>query len=254
MSFTSVAQAQGYRPIRHELVRGDMPPGLAADYQRMSHPKLEYRVQPVRIVGPRGTRIDVASQGGFIQTDSSRVSIGMRIGPVYRLKVTNIPNQWGKELYPSIEVLNKLNPPKGLDNEFPVQIVLTEDDLKQALAGRLVTKVIYLENAGNAMPHRHKEDEQPYFDVGGGEDPLRAAEKLGKPMAIVRIGSRIPMPSELVEEFNFYSPEPTLLPDPQAVSAPHNWDALDTFDPIKLPILDAPMVPGKIMPIPKHNR
>ncbi len=253
-SFTNTAEAQNYRPIRHELIRGDLPPGLAADYQRMSNPKLETHVQPVRIIGPRGARIDVASKGGFLQSNSSRVSVGMRIGPVYRLKVTNIPRHWGKELYPSIEVLNKLNPPEGLEHEFPVQVVLTEDDLNQALEGRMVTKVIYLENAELAPPHRHREDQQPFFDVGGAEDPLRAAEKIGKPMAIVRIGSRIPMPSELLEEFNFYSPEPTVLPEPQTIRAPRDWDALDKFMPLKMPNTNTPVVPGQIMPIPRDDR
>ncbi|MFK7770203.1 MAG: hypothetical protein AB8B55_23535 [Mariniblastus sp.] len=256
-SIAAPSLGQGYHPNRHELIRGDMPPGMAADLQRMSHPKLEARVQPVRVIGPLGTRIDVAARGGFIQTNSSRVSVGLRIGPVYRLKLTNIPKFEGKELYPSIEVLNKLNPPQGLDHEFPVQIVLTQDDLAQAFEGRLVTKVIYLENGDNALPHRHKEDEQPYFDVGGGEDPLRAARKLGKPMAIVRIGSRIPLPSERVGEFNFYAPEPTVLPDPQTIRAPLDWDAVESLNnvqPLRIPDSNSSTIPGQTRPIPRNNR
>lgn len=209
----SIASAQ--RPIRHELIRGDMPPGLAAEYSRMSNPSLSAYVQPVRLISPKGSQVDVAIQGGFHKTNASQVSIGMMIGPVYRFRVTNIPQNAGKAIYPSIEILNRLHPPEGLANEFPIEVVISEDDLKQAIAGRLVSKVIYLENPETTLPHRHRANEQPYFDVGGSQDPLRTAQTLGRPMAILRLGSRIPMRSDTIEQFNFRSPTPKLLPDPQ---------------------------------------
>ncbi len=240
LALTSIAfsgSIEAQQP-RHELIRGDMPPGLAADYYRMSNPKLQYHVQPVRVICPLGSRVEVASKNGYIQQNSSRVSVGMMVGPVYRFKVTNIPRHVGTELYPSIEILNKLNPPKGLENEFPIEVVMSEDDLNQAIAGNLVTKVIYLEDPNTALPHRHSPNEQPYFDVGGGEDALRAAEKMGRPMAILRIGSRVPMASETPHEFNFNAPEATLLPDPQQIRQQPNWDAFE----------EAPAIQGEFIP------
>ena len=168
----------------------------------------------------------------------------MMIGPVYRFKITNIPRNFGTELYPSIEILNKLNPPKGMENEFPIEVVISEDDLNRAIDGKLVTKVIYLENPETALPHRHRADEQPYFDVGGGEDPLRAAEKLGRPMAILRIGSRVPMSNEITHEFNFNAPEAALLPDPQAVRHEPDWDDFDA----------SPTIPGEFIPATDGRR
>ncbi len=213
----SLANAQ--QPVRHELIRGDMPPGLAADYYRLSNPSIANHVQPVRVIGPAGSQVDVAVQDGFAQTNASRVSLGMMVGPVYRFKVTHIPQHADKELYPSIEILNRLYPPEGLENEFPIEVVISEDDLKQAIGGRLVTKVIYLENPETTLPHRHMADKQPYFDVGGSADPLRSAEKLGRPMAILRIGSRVPLPSDRLEQFNFNAPQANLLPDLQSQPA-----------------------------------
>lgn len=221
----SVSDAQ--RPVRHELIRGDMPPGLAADYYRLSNPALESHNQPVRIISPLGTQLEIGSPNGFIKVNSSRASVGMRIGPVYRMKVSNIPQHVGKELYPSVEILGRLNPPKGLENEFPIEVVISQDDLEQAAEGRLVTKVVYLENPETALPHRHKADDQPYFDVGGSEDPLRAADRLGRPLAILRIGSRIPTSSETNQQFNFHAPAPTLLPDPQVAPTLPDWNQLD---------------------------
>lgn len=248
--FVAIVAAQGqtfqpsYQPRQRHLIRGDMAPGVAADFSRMANPKLEGYVQPVRVIGPIGARVEVGSQQGYISTNSSRVSVGLTVGPVYRFKITNIPRYPGKELYPSVELLNRLSPPEGLKNEFPIQIVISQDDLEQALQSRMVTKVIYLENPETALPHRHSEGQQPYFDVGGAEDPLRAAEKLGRPMAILRIGSRIPLATDS-HEFGFYAPSPTVLPDPQPIQ--QKTDGLDPIPPIRN---TAPTIPGMLMPIP----
>ncbi|MDG1872533.1 MAG: hypothetical protein P8J27_01380 [Mariniblastus sp.] len=246
------AQSSGMRSPSHPhyLVRGDMAPGVAADMARMTDQRLNGHVQPVRMVGPIGSRLQVRSQQGYTATHSSRVSVGLKVGPVYRFKVTNIPRHTGKELYPSVEVLNKLSPPKGLENEFPIQVVMTQDDLEEALQGRLVTKVIYLENPEISLPHRHQEDKQPFFDIGGGQDPLRAAEKMGRPMAILRIGSRIPMASDRGQEFEFHAPAPSLLPDPQTMRAQENVDDI----PNRVPQANTPSVPEKIAPIPNGQR
>lgn len=217
--FFAAASVQAQTRVRHELIRGDMPPGLAADYYRMSQPELAHYVQPVRIVGPTGSKLEYLKDGQFVGTDKSKASFGMQIGPVYRIKVTDIPEHKGKVVYPSVEVLNRLYPPEGLANDFPIQVVIELDDLRQALNGNLVTKVIYLEDPETALPHRHREDMQPYFDVGGGEDPLRAAEKMGRPMAILRIGSRVPVASDAQQQFDFHAPGLKPLPDPKAGDA-----------------------------------
>lgn len=224
ISAQSVAQAQqtnGYRstykPRKHELTRGDMAPGVVADIARMSNPKLEGHVQPVRVVVPNGARVGIRMSNGYVETDAAKTSVGLTVGPVYRFKVIDIPNRPGRELYPSVEILNRLSPPEGLENEFPIEVVISQSDLEEAIEDRMVTKIIYLENPETALPHRHLPDKQPYFDVGGSEDPLRVAEGLGRPMAILRIGSRVPMPSDVSENFGFNAPSPQLLPSPEAL-------------------------------------
>lgn len=248
--FLLAHQAVAQRPYeRHSLIRGDMPPGLAAETYRLTNPEaLTFHVQPVRIIAPDGARVEVGIEGAFVETDSSRVILGMSVGPVYRLKVTRIPRHFGRELYPSIEILDKLNPPEGLESKFPIQVVISQDDLEQALEGRMVTKVIYLENPETALPQRHSEGSQPFFDVGGGEDPLRAAERLGRPMAILRVGSRLPTYTEDDQGFGFHGPAPIMIAQPQPVDTPHNWDAIEEFEPLKIPnVYGAPMVPGEVL-------
>lgn len=205
---------------RHDLIRGDMPPGVAADLFRMSHPSLVNHVQPVRVVVPTQSLIEFASGASFMATEKSTATAGMMIGPVYRLKITNIALNPGREIYPSIEVVNRLTPPAGHENDFPIQVVITQDDLQNAIDGRMVTRVIYLEDPRTALPHRHRENVQPSTDIGGAQDPLRAAEGMGRPMAILRIGSRVPLPSDRLDEFNFHASAPDMLPDPQTANRP----------------------------------
>ena len=191
-----------------------MVPGAAADHYRLGNPALRGHVQPVRLITPKGTNIEVGTGNSFIQTNASKASVAMQIGPVYRFKLTNVPRYEGQALYPSIELLNRLNPPQGLENEFPVEVVLTQEDVVDAMRGSLVTKVIYLENPETSLPQRHMADQQPSIDIGGARDPLRAAERLGRPMAILRIGSRIPLATDEVNLFNFNAPQAAQLPDP----------------------------------------
>jgi len=249
-------QPNGYRPTyqpkNHELTRGNMAPGVVADIARMSNPSLEGHVQPVRVITPAGSRIGIRTSNGYVQTSASKTSVGLTVGPVYRFKVTDIPNKPGVELYPSVEILNRLSPPAGLENEFPIQVLITLSDLEEAIEGRMVTKIVYLESPETALPHRHLPDKQPYFDVGGGEDPLRVAERLGRPMAILRVGSRIPMPSDAGERFGFSAPSPTILPAP--ASTDMGQGLIDPSIPSpRVPAVRAPSAPYAVRPMRMPN-
>ena len=206
----------GQEPVRHELIRGDLPPGVAADYSLMSNRALRHHVQPVQVIVPQSATVEVAHGDGFAGRTQESMSVGLLVGPVYRFKVSNLPIDGHQQdsLYPSVELINRLYPPAGLANEFPIQVVLTTQDLKLALEGQMVTRVIYLENPRGPLPNKHVKGLQPSFDIGGGEDPLRVAEDLGRPMAIVRLGSRTPMPGDLADHFHFGAPNPTILPLP----------------------------------------
>ena len=230
-------QAAAQNLVQHPTsISCEMPPGLAAETCRVANPAaLTFHVQPVRIVLPEGAQLHFGRQGSYVETLASRVTLGMLIGPVYRLKVTQIPRNFGRELYPSIEILDKLNPPPGLESKFPIQVVITQDDLEQALEGRMVTKVIYLEDPETALPQRHRKGTQPYFDVGGGEDPLRAAKRLGRPMAILRIGSRVPTHTEDDLGFGFNGLAPIMIAHPESFETPNDSSDVEGI---------APSVPG----------
>jgi hypothetical protein len=118
----------------------------------------------------------------------------MLIAPVYRLRVTRIPMHEGQEIYPTIEVIDRLYPPVGQAPRFAVPIELTQEDLELALAGNYVTRVIYLEDPEHVLPACPGGccKEQAWFDAGPGSNPVEMADRLGRPMAILRIGGRVP--------------------------------------------------------------
>ncbi len=215
-----------YRPY-HYFQRADMPPGSIGQAQLMRGGPLPGYYQSVEISAPRGTQLALAIDGTFEPPQPAPLKAGLLIGSVYRLKVTNIPFQEGQEIFPSLEIINRLYPPQGSETRFPIPIELTREELELALRGQFVIRVIYLEDPRTALPRREDPAQQRYFEVGPGQDPLEVADGLGRPMAILRIGSRVPELDPATGRFLFDSPpwmrfpevlmdEPTQAPDPSA--------------------------------------
>ena len=118
--------------------------------------------------------------------------MGLLIGAVYRLRVTHIRLAEGLEVYPTIEVVDRLYAPPGQERRFAIPVDLTDEDLRLALDGKFVTRVIYLEDPRTALPVRVPASGQNWFDIVPGQDPLAVADGLGRPVAILRLGGRVP--------------------------------------------------------------
>jgi hypothetical protein len=194
-----------------------MPPGAIGGRQLLRGGPLPGYFQPVEIRAPEGTQVAYAMQTGFGQSQEAPAKAGMLIGAVYRLRVTNIPKHEGEELYPTIEVIDRLYPPLGQELKFPIPIELAPEDIDAAIQGKFVTRIIYLENPRGAYPKAEDPNAQHYFEVGAHEDPLVVADTLGRPMAILRIGGRTPDdPINPGPDFLFNSP-PLLRVRPKSV-------------------------------------
>jgi hypothetical protein len=190
----------------HYFQRADLPPGAIGSAQLMRGGPLPGHYQAVEIAGPEGVRIALANQGFFEEPVPAPLKAGLLVGHVYRLKVTSIPLREGQELFPSVEIINRLYPPQGSQARFPIPIELTRQELEMALRGQFVIRVIYLENPRTALPQQEDPAQQRYFDVGPGQDPLEVADGLGRPMAILRIGSRVPELDQISGRFLFHCP------------------------------------------------
>ena len=181
--------AQTARHNLYDLSR--MPPGAIGRRQLLrSGPKQGY-FQPVHLRAPGGANVALAGEAGFDQSYAGEILVGLQVGPVYCFRVSEIPQLDGVRLYPTVELIDRLYPPGDYAAHFPVVIDLPLSDLRHAARGTLVTRVIYLENPQTASSQRITyRDEQPQLNALPTEDPLQLADALGRPMAIVRIGSR----------------------------------------------------------------
>lgn len=184
--------AQAQQPLMHYQHAGALPPGAIGFQQLQRGGPLPGYFQPVEIKGPPGSMISLAVENRFGEARPSPMLAGMQIGPVYRVRVTNVPNNPGLEVYPTIEVINRLYPPPGDEPKFPIPVELTKEELEMAAAGKFITRIVYLEDVDKAVQGPLDPVQQSYFEVQPGDDPLVVADGLGRPMAILRIGSRLP--------------------------------------------------------------
>ncbi len=144
---------------------------------------------------------------GFAGAQVDRLLVGLQIGPVYRFQVTEIPGRPGVEVFPTVEMVDRLYPPPGQFLRFPVPADLTQQELEMAADGRFVTRIIYVEDPQLALPIAEKvAAETRWMEVRPGEDPLVAADGLGRPIAILRMGGRIPEANGMEPEFVYGAP------------------------------------------------
>lgn len=208
--WTSSLQAQARRTVPR--FNASLPPGAVGQAQLSRGGPIPGYFQPVEIQPPAAVELAAAVEGRFLPSRPGPLKAGMLIGAVYRFRVTNIPGHIGEELFPSIEVIDRLYPPAGRAAEFPIPIVLSEKELGRALGGTFITRVIYLEDPHQAFPAAQVPGRQLTYDVPPRTNPLDLADQLGRPVAILRIGSRIPQPDQLTGRFLFDSPPLRFFP------------------------------------------
>jgi len=223
----TAAWSAAQQPGIHYWHHGNMPPGdIAATRLQRGGPVAGY-FQPVELVAPSGATISVAEGGAFGEPMAAPVRVGLAIGPVYRIRVMNIPFYQGLEVFPTIEVIDRLYTPRGQEMRFPIRVELTQEDLALALDGKFVTRVIYLEDPEKALPVAQADQEQSWFEAGPGRDPLAIADQLGRPVAILRMGARLPTGTEDFDPgFLFGCPALVKFPPPTKLLGPPPRQAL----------------------------
>src|SRR5438552_14291478 len=102
----SIALAQ-QPPIHYEHA-GALPPGAIGSRQLERGGPLPGYFQPVEIEAPAGTSVSLAVDDQFTPPAPAPLKAGMLIGSVYRLRVTGIPRHEGVEVFPTVEVVNRL--------------------------------------------------------------------------------------------------------------------------------------------------
>jgi len=249
-----------YFPVDHRS------PGVAAYWNTAIDPNRCCMMQVVEFLLPAGGEIAIL-QSGSESALPAPAQGDLQIGCTFRSRISGMTDFPGIELYPTIEMLDHLHAPPGKEREFPVPLEFTAEDIEAALQNRLVTKVIYLEQPDLAFPQAQ---------VGGPRTTnyspranlMQAADELGRPIAIVRLGGRLPDLAHPEPGFFGDGPAVILAPSPAKASAsskvelpkPNDLAALPKAPPLRResPWYDAeepsavsPAEPKSAPPFPK---
>lgn len=193
LSLLVAEQVSAQQPAAHYQFSSQIPPGKVGQTRLQRGGPVVGYYQPVELSAPKDVIISLADQGGWTDPVDGNVFAGMQIGSPYRLKLSNLPEQFKNlECYPTVEIIDRTYAPAGMERRFPIPIVFNEDDLRLATDGFLVTRVVYIEDPKQALPGTQAPGEQLWHDAGSKANPLEVADRLGRPVAIVRLGGRTP--------------------------------------------------------------
>ncbi|HEY1861480.1 MAG TPA: hypothetical protein VGG61_14055, partial [Gemmataceae bacterium] len=189
----------------------------------------------VRFVGPKGMRVTFYQGGAAVRGFEVPVTVGLRPGYFYRVKMTG----WGADpktaLYPTFEVRGSLALTKHLEAaDYPAPAIFDAESLEHALSGTLVTKIVYVEHPDYAVPVATKSEEPLESAASPDRDPLSEARLMGRPVMIVRFGGKQISDEELAEQA---IPNTVLFPGEKRLSPPNvapflPYAGVPVYDPI----------------------
>lgn len=205
------------------------PPGTVVEWMKVAgKPSLDY-LQPVKVFLPSEGRVTFYDWRPDRPVElAAPAQASLAVGRIYRFKIDHLPDYPGVELYPSIEVIDRLHPPPGKADQFPVEFTLTREELDWAIDERLVTKVIYLEQP-QRVPVLQVNAPRATQTLDPAQNALAVADDLGRPMAIIRLGGRTPDARGMDPQF-FGSGGPVKLPQ----ALPVNEGVTNKDDVIRL--------------------
>ena len=180
-------QSDDFQPLNEKMM-----PGFVADTLARVRQYDPSWLQPVRVELPTAGTVSVYSATSVPNAVlATPAQFSVNAGHIYRLRISEMPEFPNVEVYPSIEILARMHPPTGRAGDYPIPIVLTEADIREVLDGRMVTRVVYLEQPQLAAILDPLRREIPQ-SLDPAANALQAADQLGRPMIIVRIGGRTP--------------------------------------------------------------
>jgi hypothetical protein len=187
----SSANAQG----RHFPLDHREPVGKNARWNVLARPDIYGYPQPVRISIPGAGRVtfyDGTNPEGV--TVDAPGQAKLLCGHAYRVRISDMPDFPGVELWPTIEVVDRLHPPSNLVDEYPIPIDITADEIAAVAQDRMVTKVIYLERQD--LPRiNYRGPDMGVTDLLPRSNLIEDATLRGRPVAILRLGGRTPAPN-----------------------------------------------------------
>lgn len=187
--------AQQFPPVngRQYPLNQMSPPGTAAQWAVNAGRVTPNSFQAIRVQLPGEGQVTCFESLDRPVDLPARAEAGLMVGRMYRFKISGLEDFLGAEFYPSVELIDRLHPPAGREQEFPMEIEFTTEELEWAASGRLVTKVVYLEQP-DRVPTTLLDRTSRITTIEPSRNVLAEADSLGRPMAIVRLGGRTPDP------------------------------------------------------------
>jgi uncharacterized repeat protein (TIGR01451 family) len=189
----------------------------------------------VRFNGPKGMQVSFYQGNAAARSFDTPVTVGLRPGYVYRVKLTGFARDPKLALYPTLEVRNSLSLASRVQaSDYPAPVVFNAEELEHASAATaMVTKVVYLEHPDFASPVASKLDRPLEALVLPDQDPIEEARMVGRPMVILRLGERQWTASQLAE---VSIADTILFPGETSLSRPKigpmiPWDCIPVYDP-----------------------
>ena len=92
--------------------------GPVVEVEEPAGPVLPPEIQVVRFQGPAGVKVEVLGpvpEPVPVGDGLGLLTAGLKVGRAYRLRVSNLPDRPGAEVFPVIEVVGHLHRPPGID-------------------------------------------------------------------------------------------------------------------------------------------
>ncbi len=177
----------------NSLLDHRVPPGVWGEWIQAAGRVRGFEFQSVRVELPSTGQV-TWFVGSFDDVHSGG-QVGLAVGQSYRVRLSEMPEFPGIELYPSIEMLDRLHPPPGYAESFPVPVTFAVEELEAVIEGRMITKVVYLEQPQLAAPFELTAD-IAVRTVNSRINLIEEADKAGRPLALIRLGGRLPARNE----------------------------------------------------------
>ncbi len=179
-------------PMAAAMTHGGISPTMGMAGPGCAIPMGAGATSQIAFLGVEGGEVawDISGQGIFDSTPL--VMPGRQNFPqaaIYRLKLTNLPDRPGIELYPTLEVAPVTPRTDSYLAHAPIPVQFTDEDLDQILSGNFVTKVIYLPDPEFQELALAGVETLVSTRLDPGVDPIAEADRRGSIMAILRVGN-----------------------------------------------------------------
>jgi uncharacterized repeat protein (TIGR01451 family) len=139
---------------------------------------------------PPEASVHIFTDQGWLDVTRRRV-VGLSRGYLYLFRIELLHQDQRVRVYPSVELLRSVHVPPSVDPaEFPVPLSVHSTDLREIQRGGLVTKVVVLERPATAVPETFPATEPAEVNAPLKISVCEAAEEVGMPVLIMRVGSR----------------------------------------------------------------